>query len=84
MQLDCLGVGPMAGFDLLEVGVDEQRDLDSPVTQGPGDPAHLVAVTDGVEPPLGGQLLAPFGDQRARVGPLVQRQIDHRLHRRHL
>ena len=41
-------------------------------------------MADGVQPALGGQLLAPLGDQRAGVRPLVQRQVDHGLQRGHL
>ena len=71
-------------LDLARVRLDEQRDADAGVGEARDERLQVIVLAEGVEPALGGHLLAPLGDDAGGVRAMLQRERDHLLGRRHL
>ncbi len=71
------------GLQLAGVGLDEQRDADAGIAQARDQGLQVVVLTGGVEPALGGPLLALLRHDAGGVRPVAQRDADHLLGRRH-
>src|SRR5439155_23045796 len=50
--------------DLLEIGIDEDRDVDCRLDQLPDDLLEIPGVQNDIESAFGRQLIAAFGDER--------------------
>ena len=84
VQLDRLRVGAVAGLDLLDLWIDEQRNLHAGVPQSTCNSPDFLAIRNHVQAALGGQLLTPLRNQRGGIRPVRERQLQHLLHRGHL
>ena len=84
VELDHRRAEPDRRLDLARVGLDEQADADVGVAQPGDESAQMVVLPGGVEPALGGPLLALLGDDAGGVRAVAQRDLEHLLGRRHL
>src|SRR5690606_45332 len=75
---------PQRGVELALVRGDEQTDADAGVHETRYDGLQVIVLRSGVEPALGGALLALLGHDAGRVRPVAQRDLDHLLRRGHL
>ena len=72
------------GSDLFLRRLDEEADADVRGAQSVDIISEVVVLPGGVQPALGGALLALFGDNAGGVRAVRQRDLQHLLGRRHL
>jgi hypothetical protein len=84
VELDHRRAEPQRGFELALVGSDEQADADAGVLEPRDDRLQVVVLPGGVEPTLGGALLALLGHDAGRMRAVPERDLDHLVGRRHL
>jgi len=83
VELDDRGAEPDRRLDLGGVGLDEQADADVGTAQFVDVISEVIVLAGGVEPALGGPLLALFGDDAGGMGAVGKRDFEHLLGRRH-
>ena len=71
-------------LDLGGIGLDEQADADAGSAQSFALRGKMMALAGGVEPALGGPLLALLGDDAGGMRPVLEGDRKHLLGRRHL
>ncbi len=73
----------MAASSCLFLGIDEQRDADAHGAKSGDDGQEAFGRARGVEPALGGELVAPLRHQAGGMRLVPERDFEHRLGRRH-
>src|SRR4029453_17273476 len=79
MKLDGVGPNFPRSFDLLEIGIDEKRDLDAAASQCGDGRRERSGLPRDVEPPFGRDLLPPLGHETTRMRTRRQRDRAHFL-----
>ena len=83
MQLDGIGADLAGGFDLLKLGVDEQRDLDAGAPELGDERGQRGDLARDIEAAFGGDLLPPLRHQARRMRARIKRDRQHLGRHRH-
>src|SRR5262249_14486721 len=83
MKLDRIGPDLGRGFDLLRIGVDEERDLDAGAAEFGNEGCERVDLACNVEPTFGGDLLSALRYEAGSMRFHLTRNRKHSPRRRH-